>query len=164
MLTAGGGEGGEGVVRPMTAADLEAVVALERRIYPFPWSELNFTDSMRAGVTLVVMELEQAQLAGYGVLQSRGGESELLNIAIAPEYQQRGLGRQLLQWMIFQASQQGAESIFLEVRRSNLGAQRLYESEGFNEIGERRGYYPDHGGKREDALLYGLALPKDPLF
>ena len=69
-----------------------------------------------------------------------------------PEFQGQGLGRRALRALLDKASQYGVETMFLEVRPSNAPALRLYLSEGFNEVGTRRDYYPAHKG-REDAVV-----------
>ena len=145
------------LIRQMERSDLDAVQRIEQQVYPFPWSNQIFIDSMEAGSLLVVMERQQ-QVIGYAVQSTAVGETQLLNIVIAPQEQGRGLGRVLLQWLIEQARKESSEMLFLEVRLSNQGAQALYEGMGFNEIGMRKGYYRVQGGKREDALIYALQL------
>lgn len=145
------------LIRQMEQSDLEAVQQIEQQVYPFPWSNQIFIDSINAGSLLVVMERNR-RVIGYAVQSTAVGETQLLNIAITPEEQGRGLGRILLQWLIEQARAEGSETVFLEVRLSNQPAQRLYESLGFNEIGMRKAYYRVQGGKREDALIFALQL------
>ncbi|MBC8519558.1 MAG: ribosomal protein S18-alanine N-acetyltransferase [Gammaproteobacteria bacterium] len=147
-------------IRQMGEADLEGVLEIEQQVYPFPWSRQIFIDSIEAGSLLVVME-QRNKIVGYGVLSSGGGESQLLNIAIDPESQKKGMGEILLSWLIERARSKGSEMLFLEVRLSNISAQNLYLKLGFNEIGVRDNYYRVAGGKREDALIYALQfLPK----
>jgi ribosomal-protein-alanine N-acetyltransferase len=84
-------------------------------------------------------------------------EAQILSLCIDPDLQGRGLGRSLLQQLLNEASSSHADSVFLEVRASNLAARNLYESSGFNEIGVRRGYYPAEDG-REDAIILAISL------
>ncbi|HQR60157.1 MAG TPA: ribosomal protein S18-alanine N-acetyltransferase [Methylophilaceae bacterium] len=142
--------------RPMQADDLDAVMAIEPRIYSHPWTRGNFADSLRAGYDCQVCESD-GELIGYGVLMLVLDEAHLLNISIAKAFQGRGLGRALLNHFIGVARGRGAQMMFLEVRPSNTSAIRLYESMGFNEFSVRKGYYPADNG-REDAVLMGLAL------
>lgn len=142
--------------RPMQLADLDAIMAIEPTIYPYPWSRGNFSDSLDAGYSGWVYE-EQGRIIGYAMLMLVLDEAHLLNISIAKSHQGRGLGRALLEYMMQVARGHGAANMFLEVRPSNLAAIRLYESTGFNEMAVRRGYYPAADG-REDALLMGMAL------
>jgi ribosomal-protein-alanine N-acetyltransferase len=142
--------------RPMQAADLDAIMAIEPTIYPYPWSRGNFSDSLDAGYSGWVYE-ENGVIIGYAILMLVLDEAHLLNISIAKSHQGRGLGAALLEYMMQVARGHGAANMFLEVRPSNLAAIRLYERTGFNEMAVRRGYYPAADG-REDALLMGMAL------
>jgi ribosomal-protein-alanine N-acetyltransferase len=142
--------------RPMLAADLEDIRAIERRSYSYPWTRLIFNDCLRAGYCCWVCE-RQGVIEGYGVTSVAAGESHLLNLCVRPESLQQGIGRKLLLHLISLARRHNAEMMFLEVRPTNLAARALYESMGFNELGSRREYYPaDHG--REDALILARVL------
>lgn len=142
--------------RPMTEADLDAIMAIEPHIYSHPWTRGNFVDSLASGYSAWVL-LDDAKIIGYSLMMLVLDEAHLLNLSIAKAYQKRGLGRLLLEHMIASARQHGAANMFLEVRPSNISAIALYENIGFNEMAIRRGYYPAHNG-REDAVLMGLAL------
>ncbi|MEO1765959.1 ribosomal protein S18-alanine N-acetyltransferase [Thiobacter aerophilum] len=142
--------------RPMRREDLARVMEIERDLYPFPWSEGNFRDSLQAGYSCWVCERARA-VVGYAVLMLAAGEAHVLNIAIARAWQRQGLGTALLRHLIALARDYGAREMFLEVRPSNETARRLYHGMGFNEIGLRPRYYPAHGG-REDAILMALTL------
>jgi len=141
----------------MTEADFPAVLAIEEVAYPFPWSRQIFVDSMEAGTLLVVME-RAGEVVGYGVQSNVAGESQLLNLAVHPQFQGKGLGRYLLQWLIQRATEADSEMMFLEVRLSNRKAQQLYLDLGFNEIGMRKSYYRVKEGQREDALIFALQI------
>ena len=143
-------------LRPMTASDLDAMMAIERVNFPFPWTEGNFKDSINSGYICLVME-QGKELMGYAVLMMVLDEAHLLNISVAKSYQGQGWGRYLLVQMMEIGREKGGLNMFLEVRPSNRSALRLYESMGFNEMGIRPGYYPAHNG-REDAVLMGMAL------
>jgi ribosomal-protein-alanine N-acetyltransferase len=143
-------------LRPMSVSDLDAIMAIERINFPFPWTEGNFKDSMNSGYICLAMEPGK-QLMGYAVLMMVLDEAHLLNISIAKSHQGQGWGRYLLVQMMEIGRENGGRNMFLEVRPSNHSALGLYESMGFNEMGIRPGYYPAHNG-REDAVLMGMAL------
>lgn len=149
-------------VRAMRGSDLEAVMRIETAAYPYPWTAGIFHDCLRAGHGCWVLERNN-DIIGYGILSTGAGEAHVLNICVAPWQQGHGHGRHLMQRLIDAARWHRAERVFLEVRPSNPVAQRLYESLGFNEIGRRPNYYPDHGGRREDAIVMALELlpPED---
>lgn len=143
-------------MRAMTEADLPAVLAVEQVIYPFPWTEGNFRDSLICGDRAWVWAGE-AGLVGYGVVNQVLDEAQILNISIARDYQGQGRGRTLLDFFCEDARQHGAVRMFLEVRPSNAAARALYDKAGFQIIGQRRGYYPATEG-REDAIVMELLL------
>ncbi|WP_374601465.1 ribosomal protein S18-alanine N-acetyltransferase [Arenimonas sp.] len=140
----------------MKQADVEAVSAIEKRAYPFPWSPGIFRDCLRAGHHCWVLE-SPSGLLGYGVLSAAAGEAHLLNLCIAPEHQGHGHGRRLLARMMDLARWNRAAQVFLEVRPSNPKAIALYREYGFNEIGLRPNYYPASKG-REDAIVMAMEL------
>ncbi|NYZ62290.1 ribosomal protein S18-alanine N-acetyltransferase [Luteimonas deserti] len=143
-------------LRPMRTQDLDAVMAIERRAYPFPWTRGIFDDCLRAGYPAWVL-LGGDGLVGYGVLSIAAGEAHVLNVCVDPGMQSRGLGRKLFRALIDDATRLGAARVFLEVRPSNPAAIALYHDEGFNEIGRRPRYYPAHDG-REDAIVMAREL------
>jgi len=142
--------------RRMTAGDLDTVLAIENRIYPYPWTRGNFSDSLAAGYHCLIMEVSGA-VVGYSVLMIGAGEAHLLNLSIAGGWQRRGLGRELLGEVMKLARRETAERMLLEVRESNTAAQGLYENGGFSRIALRRDYYPARDG-RENAVVMERAL------
>jgi ribosomal-protein-alanine N-acetyltransferase len=96
-------------------------------------------------------------LLGYFVAMTGVDEMHLLNVTVAPDWQGRGLGHQLLDAVQALAQGQGLASLLLEVRDSNHRARALYLRRGFSEVGLRRGYYPA-AGRREDAIVMRLPL------
>ena len=142
--------------RRMTAADLDAVVAIEEAIYPHPWTRGNFSDSLAAGYNCWIVECG-GEMAGYCVAMFAAGEAHLLNLSVAGPWQRRGIGREVLGFVLEAARRAGAARIFLEVRPSNDAARALYAAAGFAEIGTRRGYYPA-GADYEDAIVLQLEL------
>ena len=145
-----------GVLRLMQVEDLPWVMEHEPRIYPYPWSEANFADSLSAGYLCRVLEVDGVPV-GYGVMMLVLDEAHLLNLSVIATEQGKGLGRQLLSRLCDEARTHGASQCFLEVRPSNVNAHRLYTAFGFVDIARRRGYYPAAGG-REDAIVMRVAL------
>lgn len=144
--------------RPMAAADLDRVLAIENQVHSHPWSRGIFADCLQGPYYCHVGELH-GRIVGYSVHSAAAGEAHLLNLAVAPSHQGQGLGRYLLQRVLADVRALGARTLFLEVRQSNRAAQALYESEGFNEVGRRFDYYPAEAG-REDALIYARELTR----
>lgn len=143
-------------LRPMREGDLDTVMAIERRAYPYPWTSGIFRDCLRAGYPSWVMH-EDGRITGYGVVSIAADEAHLLNICIEPTLHGRGHGRRLLRALVDIARGNGARRVYLEVRPSNPHAIALYHDEGFNEIGRRPRYYPARNG-REDAIVMAMEL------
>jgi ribosomal-protein-alanine N-acetyltransferase len=148
--------GGVTTLRPMREDDLDAVIAIEQRAYPFPWTRGIMRDCLRADYPCWVL-LQGGGVIGYGVLSIAADEAHILNLCTAPEVQGRGHGRRLLRALLQIARGRGVRRMFLEVRPSNPHAIALYHDEGFNEIGRRPRYYPARDG-REDALVMAMEL------
>lgn len=145
-------------IRPMREGDIDAVMDIERRGYPFPWTPGIFRDCLRVGYNAWVC-LERGTIRGYALMSCGGGEAHLLNICVDPDYQGQGLGQVLLRHVLWQAGRLGADQLFLEVRPSNTRAIRLYDAMQFSEVGRRRNYYPAEQG-REDALILARYVPR----
>ena len=143
-------------LRPLRESDLDAVMAIEQRAYPFPWTRGIFRDCLLAAYPAWVLH-EHGLVVGYGVISVAADEGHIRNVCVAPERQGRGHGRRLLRALVDYARDCGAARVFLEVRPSNPHAIALYHDEGFNEIGRRPRYYPSHDG-REDALVMAMEL------
>jgi ribosomal-protein-alanine acetyltransferase len=141
---------------PMTAADIDAVLAIEERVQAFPWTRGNFSDALDAGYAGWVAR-EGNAVVGFAVLMHAVDEIHLLVIGIAPQCQRAGRGRALLEFSMSQAREAGMTRMLLEVRPSNSSAIAFYQQSGFVEIGRRPGYYPASTG-REDAIVMARNL------
>jgi ribosomal-protein-alanine N-acetyltransferase len=143
--------------RAMTPADVPHVAAVERAVYPFPWSEGIFRDCLRVGYLCRVAE-NDGEIVSYGIVAMGAGEAHILNICVAGHVRGRGIGRRMMQLLLERSLQAGMQDVFLEVRPSNPRAIALYQSLGFHEVGRRRAYYQAEVG-REDALVLKLSMP-----
>jgi ribosomal-protein-alanine N-acetyltransferase len=140
----------------MRLSDLAEVARLEKSLYQFPWSLGNFRDSITAGYDCWTVAHGEAVI-GYAVLMIALDEAHLLNVAVAPEWQNQGIGRAFLDHLVGAARAASCQIIYLEVRPSNVSARHLYRTMGFQQIAIRPDYYPALEG-REDALFLGLTL------
>ena len=143
---------------PMDMRNLDAVVAIEKDVYPFPWSHRVFAATLAEGHECWVAYDASDTVVGYFVLMQVVDEAHLLTIAVRADLQGRGIGRSLLEHTIETAKSIPVESILLEVRPSNMRAVDLYERYGFKEIGRRKNYYEAANGKREEAIVMRLML------
>jgi len=145
-----------GQFRSIREDDLLAIMEIERQAYPYPWTQGILRDCIRVGYSCWLYEVDKT-IQAYGVMSVAAGEAHILNLCVRPEIQGQGLGAKVLKHLIVMARRQGADTLLLEVRPSNLAALRLYQKLGFNEVGSRKNYYPAEQG-REDALIFALAL------
>lgn len=146
----------EYVVRDMLADDLETILLIEQAAQAHPWSASHFQSSLQSSHQCYVLERHQTIVA-YGVTSTAADEAELLNITVALQYQQQGLGKLLLEY-ISGSFKEVIHTLFLEVRASNQSAIALYNGLYFNEVGLRANYYPSNNGKREDAIIMAKSL------
>ena len=144
-------------LRPMTAADLDPVIALDGASHLTPWTEGNFRDALTSGNLCIVAERD-GTIVGCAILQLiSGGDADLLTFAVTPALRRVGVGRKLLREAISCGIANGITAIFLEVRASNAAAIELYRDAGFEIVGTRPGYY-QRGAGREDAITMRLDL------
>ncbi|GAA4501045.1 ribosomal protein S18-alanine N-acetyltransferase [Pseudaeromonas paramecii] len=143
-------------LRPLSPADLPAMLLIEQAAYDHPWSA-SLLASCFGERYLGGGAWHQGQLVGYYLADWLLDESTLMNLCLRPDCRGRGWGRALLGDYLARSTALGCRHWWLEVRRSNRTAQGLYLSAGYHEVGCRRNYYPTNTG-REDALLMGRTL------
>jgi ribosomal-protein-alanine N-acetyltransferase len=140
-------------IRRLVYPDLPQVMAIERRVFPTPWSLAMFVleRSKQSGICLaaVLDSTRGGRLAGYLICSRYEDAWHVMNVAVDTEYQRLGVASALLAELYSQVGDDRAR-FTLEVRRSNHPAIHLYEREGFRAAGVRRRYYQDNG---EDALV-----------
>lgn len=141
----------------LTLDNLEQILAIEEDVYSHPWTRGNFIDSFANEHIFYGLKSYQKVLA-YFVLMPILDELHLLTIAVAGEYQRQGYAVLLLKNMIEFAIQHRFSSILLEVRVSNQRAIDVYKKFGFQEIGNRKNYYPTFNFEREDAIVMRYAV------
>ena len=139
----------------MSLADLDEVMAIERASFAYPWSSRFFHQEFEIECARSILAEMNGKIVGYVLYWLLPQTVDIHNLAVSGEYRRRGVGRTLLQKVIVEALGQSSARVTLEVRKSNLAAQKLYESAGFVATGVRKGYYSDDG---EDALTMSLEL------
>ena len=137
-------------IRPLGLADLNTIDAIEQRAYRTPWSRSMFASELAKSSSICLGAFEGDQLVGY-VVNSRYVDAwHVMNVAVDPDHQRRGIATRLLEHLFELTRDDQRRGYTLEVRVSNSEAIGLYESLGFVRQGLRRGYYTDN---REDALI-----------
>ena len=143
-------------IRRLSIGDLNEIEEIEQRAYRTPWSRSMFASELAKGTSVCLGAFEGDRLVGY-IVNSRYVDAwHVMNVAVDPDHQRRGIATRLLERLFELTAKDDGRGYTLEVRVSNAGAITLYEGLGFERRGLRRGYYTDN---REDALI----MWKDPL-
>lgn len=139
-------------IQSMTAEHLDAVATIESRVQSFPWTRQNFSDGLAAGYPGWVA-CQYGRVIGFYMVMMAPDVAHLLVIGVDPDYQGRGIGKQLVRHCQEQAHLNDLDTIVLEVRFSNHAAIGFYQQQGFKEFTVRKAYYPAAQGEREDASV-----------
>lgn len=144
-------------IRQAKLYDVPALVRIERDSFDSPWSADEITKDVTSddGSIYVAVALMGDERAGYADMRIIKGESQIYNIAVAPEFRKQGIGEALLDHMVRKSEELGLSIITLEVRAGNEAAMALYEKMGFRKVGTRPGYYAKGS---EDAVLMDKVL------
>lgn len=143
-------------IRKLRLSDLDDVLLIEKAVQFSPWSRTTFEESLTRYHCRGISNIHNVIVA-YVIASIIHVESEVLTLAVAPEYQRRGLGKMLLMHMIKICRRCDVPEVVLEVRASNSAARQLYHHLGFQYNGCRKAYYPSIDG-REDAVNMSLQL------
>lgn len=138
-------------ITKMQKEHIAQIAELETLCFSLPWDAASFESELENPLSDWLVALEGETLAAYVGAQTAGGESDIMNVAVAPSFRRRGIARELMLAMECTLRERNTEAISLEVRESNLPAIRLYESLGFCRVGLRPNYYFK---PKENALIY----------
>ena len=135
---------------PMTAEHVPQVVQLEKICFADPWSEMSIAHELESIWSYWLVAMDGETVAGYIGSQSSIDESDIMNVAVHPDYRRQGVAENLINNLIMDLKARGSRALMLEVRASNAPAIALYEKLGFSQVGCRRNYYRN---PKEDALI-----------
>ena len=144
--------------RQIEPADIEAIMAIERASFSYPWSGRFFLEELKSPYARSLLAQVDGAIIAYTLYWFLPTDADIHNLAVHPAWRRRGIGGSLLGAIIKEAREHGLKRVTLEVRKSNQPAQRLYESRGFVAQAVRKAYYSDDG---EDALVMVLTLAGD---
>jgi len=151
----------EYLIRAWTAEDLPRLMAIEKACQQTPWPVQVFNRCLDVKYPGWILQSKKKQeIVGFLLVSLAAGDCHILNINIHPNFQRQGLGRRLMSKALQWAKDKAVMFVYLEVRRSNIGALRLYRSLDFTEIGERKNYYISPAGN-EDALVLARDMRLD---
>ena len=134
----------------MTADHVSQVAALEAICFQDPWSEKSVASELTNPLSLWLVALDSDRVAGYVGSQSVLGESDMMNVAVHPDYRRQGIAEKLCLALVDALKEKGNHCLTLEVRASNDPAKALYEKLGFTQVGLRKNYYRN---PKEDACI-----------
>jgi ribosomal-protein-alanine N-acetyltransferase len=134
----------------MTAEHVVQVAALEAICFADPWSEKSVASELTNPLSLWLVAMDRDRLAGYVGSQSVLGESDMMNVAVHPDYRRQGIAEALCNALVDALKEKGNHCLTLEVRASNDPAKALYEKLGFIQVGLRKNYYRN---PKEDACI-----------
>ena len=143
------------IIIPMRGAHVAQVAALEKLCFSDPWSENSVASELHNPLSFWLVAVEDDAVAGYIGSQSVMGESDMMNVAVHPDYRRKGYAEALVLALCDELKERGNTTLALEVRASNEPAKALYEKLGFTLAGRRPNYYRN---PREDALILKKAL------
>jgi [ribosomal protein S18]-alanine N-acetyltransferase len=144
---------------------LPTIALIEEQVQAYPWTLQQLTDGVAAGYWLfaVADSATPTDWVGYAMVLPALDHAELLNIAVALQYQGKKVGRQLLQSIENHVLEQGMTELWLELAASNQQALNAYLSWGFQTTGKRKNYYQrDAQQGAEDAVLMTKYLMQSP--
>jgi [ribosomal protein S18]-alanine N-acetyltransferase len=147
------------VILPMTLSDMEDVLSIEKLSYSSPWPISQFEKELQNPIsckfTARLMQGGKELVAAYIIFWVVADEAHILNISTHPDFRKMGISKNLLIFALDHMEDRNVRGVFLEVRRSNIIAQKLYRGFGFKAIAVRKGYYGDNN---EDAIVMALLL------
>ena len=151
------------MIRPAGAADSRLLASLHASVFPEDaWPALGFMALLAdPGTDGRLAEDPETGAAGFALLRSAAGESEVLTIGVLPGLRRSGHGGRLLDAVIALASRRGSDALFLEVAEDNADAIRLYICRGFLQVGRRPGYYRRRNGVITALVLRRNIIPAD---
>ena len=137
-------------IKKMDEAHVPQIAALEKICFSQPWSESSIASELTNPLSVWLVAEVDGALAGYIGSQSVLGESDVMNVAVSPNYRRQGIGEALVLALVEELKKLGNHCLSLEVRLSNTPARTLYEKLGFAEVGRRPNYYRN---PKEDAWI-----------
>ena len=137
-------------VTVMQESHVPQIAKIEQLCFNDPWSENSIASELNNRLSLWLVAVEDECVIGYVGSQTVIGETDMMNIAVHPDYRKKGIGTALILELIDALKTRGSHSLMLEVRSSNSSAISVYKNLGFLEVGRRKNYYRN---PKEDALI-----------
>ena len=137
-------------ITTMNSDHVQQIADLEKLCFSDPWSATSIASELDNSLSHWLVCLDSERVAGYVGSQTVMDESDMMNIAVHPDYRRQGIGEKLIDTLAYELKQRGSRCLTLEVRASNMPALALYQKLGFSQIGLRKNYYRN---PKEDACI-----------
>ena len=134
----------------MKAEHVPQVAQLEKLCFADPWSEMSIASELQNLWAYWLVAVQDDMVVGYIGSQSTIDGTDVMNVAVHPDWRRQGIAEQLIENLIEELKERGSHALMLEVRASNAPAIALYGKMGFRQVGLRKNYYRN---PKEDALI-----------
>ena len=145
----------------LSSVEIPSVLSIEERNSDYPWSQGQFTTSIKNNNNLCYCLSFNGRTIGYLIALLAGDTADILNIGIDPDFKRQGQGTALLNHLIEELKKRNIGEIFLEVRAGNKSAIQFYKRQGFEEISVRKNYYTKNSknqSHREDGIIMSIKI------
>ena len=145
----------------LSSIEIPSVLSIEERNSDYPWSQDQFTTSIKNNKNLCYYLSRNGKTIGYLIALLAGDTADILNIGIDPDFKRQGYGTALLNHLIEELRKRNIREIFLEVRAGNKSAIQFYKKQGFEEISVRKNYYTKNSknqSHREDGIIMSIKI------
>lgn len=152
----------EPIITKASLLDIDKICLIENQNFKFPWNKKSFEEEIKLSDTnkskFLVLKI-QNEIIGYICCRTMVDEANIINFSIKKEFQNLGYGKKLLKYLLDIVEKENIKNVYLEVRESNIVAQKLYQKLGFKNFVIRKNFYPDN----ENAIIMYLNLQKKDL-
>lgn len=138
-------------IADMNEAHVAQIAQLEKQCFSDPWDERSVASELKNDLSCWLVALDGDIVAGYVGSQTVLGETDMMNLAVHPDYRRQGIAEALVEALISKLKDRESHCLTLEVRASNAPAKSLYEKLGFRQVGLRKNYY--HNPKEDAEIL-----------
>lgn len=139
---------------PMREEHIQGLVEVEKQCFNSGYAEKTFLKELENKIAVYIVAIDKNQVLGYIGLWNICGGADIIDVAVHKDFRRKGIGKGLISEMLKACRRENIFEVNLEVRASNIAAQRLYKKMGFSEVGLRRLYYEN----KEDAILMQLKI------
>ncbi|MFA5105005.1 MAG: ribosomal protein S18-alanine N-acetyltransferase [Candidatus Margulisiibacteriota bacterium] len=135
---------------PAVLENIDEMLKIEKKSFASHWNRQTFFDELSAENGYYIVIKDNDRIMGYSGFRYVLDEAHITTLAVHHKFRKKGIGSKLIEQLIKDAKARGLKKLFLEVRQSNMPAQKIYKRLGFKVLDRRREYYQH---PVEDALV-----------